>query len=489
MPSIENSLVIKKYDGIEGNFVDSQYLGKAYEIKPTYLETMITRIFSARSDYFPEKFMVGYMSGMEGGVQEIDDEIYRWYLAGAEDHEATSLGPVDAGATNLGLGKTTFRIWLDYVGFEEPDVLMGEDPDLPLEVIGSGTPYGGGRIYTVRLQTDDVTAYFPSYLLEPGRRFSKVWTSARSERNDKFGTQQSPATFLLESQVGAFAQKFEVTDKAWRLDGALGVSFMYTDANGKDQVAKTFLPYAEARMHNELVRGMEVQAIYGKKSQVLDESGYWKRTSPGVREQLKAGWTEYYSNPLSADMLKDYLLNVFVTRVDEPDRDIIGMTGQVGSIALHDALASIAGNFLTVDTNFIEKAPDRRHISVGGQYTHYVGPEGIGFKVKKHYLNDSFLVDKRPHPDFPNLPLDSQRITFLDFGNNMSEGTKNIVALKVKDTYRWGYQAGTHTPTGPVKGGSVTNLIAGYTMFTEGTFGVCVKDPSRGGELIFDTNI
>ena len=58
--------------------------------------------------------------------------------------------------------------------------------------------------------------------------------------------------------------------------------------------------------------------------------------------------------------------------------------------------------------------------------------------------------------------------------------------LKVKDTYKWGYVAGTHTPTGPVQGGMAGGLIDGYDMFTAGTAGICVKDITRCGELVFD---
>ena len=66
-------------------------------------------------------------------------------------------------------------------------------------------------------------------------------------------------------------------------------------------------------------------------------------------------------------------------------------------------------------------------------------------------MNDDRTYCKRMHPQYPNLPVDSARFTFLDLGT--SNGAANMQMLKVKDTFRWGYTAGTVTPTGPVKGG------------------------------------
>jgi len=41
-------------------------------------------------------------------------------------------------------------------------------------------------------------------------------------------------------------------------------------------------------------------------------------------------------------------------------------------------------------------------------------------------------------------------------------------------------------PNGPVKGGQAGVLKAGFDIFVEGTAAVWMKDPSRGGELVYD---
>lgn len=115
--------------------------------------------------------------------------------------------------------------------------------------------------------------------MEPGREWSKGWTTVQSEYNKKFGTQQVPASFMLESQVGAFAQKFTVTDKAMRDEGRLAVEFMVTDPKtGKETKVNRFMPMYEAKMHDELYMSMEVQYHLGRKQTKPGHDGYWKKT-------------------------------------------------------------------------------------------------------------------------------------------------------------------------------------------------------------------
>jgi len=114
----------------------------------------------------------------------------------------------------------------------------------------------------------------------------------------------------------------------------------------------------------------------------------------------------------------------------------------------------------------------------------YQGPEGIEVTLLKNPMYDSPKYNKRKHPQYTNYPIDSARMTFLDFGT--SGGENNVMMLKVKDTYRWGYTAGTVSPEGPIQGGQFGALIAGYEMAVEGTAGLWIKDVTRCGELIYD---
>lgn len=486
MATTKSQFIIKHYDGMGGNFIDSQYLGNSYETgRPHVFENTLTKIYSSRSRFFTGKLLLNMTGGKGYGVKEIDTETYRWKLQGAEYKCARSMENIEVGNPTPGINNTSFKLKLDLDYYANPDVIFPEDNDFPLEIIDSMQD-GSGTIYTVRIQGDDPAVFLPPYLLEPGREFDKVWTSVASEYNERFGTQQYPASFMLESQVGAFAQKFTVTDKAWRDQGKMTVDFLYTDPmSGVEKKITKFLPMAEAKMHDELYQSMEAAMWYGKKQTRPGHKGYWVKTGAGIRQQLRDSWIEYYNGALTVNRLKNYLMDIFFTRENETDRKVVAMTGTLGSLMFHDMLASESASFLTVDTHFTRQLSNNpRHLAFGAQYTHYQGPEGIEVTLMKNPLYDSRKYCKRMHPQYPEFPIDSMRMTFLDFGSQ--GGENNISMLKVKDTYRYGYHAGTHTPMGPVKGGAVSALIAGYDMFTEGTAGIWMKDVTRGGELIYD---
>jgi hypothetical protein len=230
---------------------------------------------------------------------------------------------------------------------------------------------------------------------------------------------------------------------------------------------------------------MEAQMHYGRKQTKPGPNDYWKKTGPGLRQQLADSWIDYYNGALTVNRIKDYLLSIFFSREDEQNRKVVAMTGTLGSMIFHDLLASEASSFFTMDTNFISQvSKNPRHLSFGAQFTHYQGPEGIELTLIKNPLYDSRKYSKRMHPLYPEFPIDSARMTFLDFGS--SGGDNNIQMLTVKDTYRFGYTVGTVGPNGPVKGGQAGVLKAGYDMFTEGTAGLWIKDVTRCGELIYD---
>jgi len=483
----KEQFVIKKKEGFGGSFVDSQYLANSYETgAPHVFQNTLMKIYASKSRFFTGKPMMGMTGAKKGGIKEIDTEIYRWTLQGAEYKCARIMEDIESGNTALGLNGTTFRIKLDLDYYHYPDVLMPEDSRFPIQVKEGPIPDGSGYIYVMQLQGDDPDAYLPSYLVEPGKEFSKVWTSVQSEYNQDFGTQQYPASFQLESQVGAFAQKLTVTDKALRDQGRLAVEFGYEDpSSGKFVKVERFMPMAEAMMRNELYMSMEAQSMYGVKQTKSAKDGYWIKTGPGLRQQLKDGHTEYYNSVLTVNRLKDYLLSVFFARENEQDRKIVAMTGTLGSIMFHDMLASEASSFFTLDTHFIrEYSKNPKHLSYGAQFRHYQGPEGIEVTLIKNPMYDSRRYEKRTHPIYTEFPIDSARFTFLDFGS--ASGENNIQMLRVKDTYRHGYTVGTVGPNGPVRGGQAGVLKAGYDIFEEGTMGIWMKDPTRGGELIYD---
>lgn len=487
MPTPQSSLIIKHYEGFGGNFLDSQYLGFSYDAaKPHVFENTLMKMYSSRSRFFTGGKLLTAMlgTGASYSTKEIEGDVWRWTLQGAE-HRSAIVTEVVETSTTPGLGLTTFRVKLDINYFARPDVLMGEDNDFTMEIVEGPIPDGEGYVYTLRLQGDNPSRSFPVSELAIGKRFEKVWTSVASEMNQEYGTQQAPSSFMLENQLGYFAQKITVTDKALRTEGRLGVKFIMTDEAGKQTQVSRFLPLYEARMQDELYSGIEAALVYGKKETRPATNGYALKTGSGMREQIKDGWVRYYNGVLTVNLLRDYLMDIFFTRENENQRSVKIMTGTLGSILFHQALANLANGFLTVDTHFIRSAQGvgpTPGLAFGAQYTKYNGPNGIEVELYMNPLYDSTMYCKKFHPLYPNMPIDSARMTVLDFGS--SEGKDNICMVKEKNSFTSGYVPGMVTPSGPNTGGATASLNHAYERGIQTSAGLHINDVSRTGELI-----
>jgi hypothetical protein len=493
MWNYSSQIKLAQYPGFGGSFVDSDYLISSYNAgQPHVFEQMMGKVFSA-SNRFSQKPLLG-MTLAKGKSVTIDNEIYRWSLMGAEEKALRSLGNVEpASNVTLGLGKESFRIKLDEGWLQNPDVIIPENNEYPMEIVDGPFPSGQGYEYIVQLQTDDTSKFLDSAYVDSGKLFYKKSTSTVSELNGLMGTTQFGATFQLQSQIGHFGQELTVTDKALREQGRLGVPYKTKDGSSKEM----FIPYAEAKTKDELYKGVEWALLYGKKSTRKGYNGYTKFTGPGLREQLRDGWTQTYNGVLSESLLKDYLLDIFFGRVDEQDRKIVAMTGTLGAMIFHDMLAGLASGFLTVDTHFIEKVSKKdynlndSHLAFGAQFVQYRGPVGIDVTLVYNPSYDDVSNCPEMHPIYTDMPVDSARFTFLDFGKtgkvNGGMLTDNIQFLQQKDYIsRHGYIPGSVTPMGVLQGGATSSKIAGYTTFCETSGGIVVYDVTRAGELIPD---
>lgn len=73
-----SKLIIKHYESNIGNYVDSQYLGSAYDAgKPHVFQDTLMRIFASKSRVFDGQ-LIQSMTGLKpGGIKEIEADTYR----------------------------------------------------------------------------------------------------------------------------------------------------------------------------------------------------------------------------------------------------------------------------------------------------------------------------------------------------------------------------------------------------------------------------
>lgn len=488
-------------NNLGGKFTDSDMLAAAYPSfgKPHEFGQMMTQLFASQSKFWKAKPLLGSTEA-KGKVKFIDNEVYRWYIEGADDCAARSIGNRNAPDARLGLNGTEFEVVLSEKWFSPSEIITGEDEAYPLEVLDY-LGYDNGHLYKVKLATDS-NVEFPSHLLEDYKEFTKVYNINNLEFTRARGGQTYNGRSRMGSQIGTFGQEIMITDKAMREDNRvktakhdgdyLAIPFMKKDANGKNVKFTKFMMYQQAKMHEELEMSKEYALWLGQKYTSIDENGYTKRMGPGLRQQLADGWTHRYSGALTEKMLQDYLMDIFFARLTQEERKVRVMTGTGGSMMFHDLLASSASSILTVDSNYVKptsNGPTSNNLQYGAQFTKYIGQEGIEVEVWYNPLYDSLKYSKRKHPFYKDRPIDSWRMTFLDFGNATVDGmpTDNIRMLKLKDYYGYGWEEGLVDITGqPIKGKVTNSNLAGVKFFVDDSAGINVVDPTRCGELILD---
>lgn len=97
--------------------------------------------------------------------------------------------------------------------------------------------------------------------------------------------------------------------------------------------------------------------MYGKKQTKAAQDGCWIKTGPGIREQLKDSWLEYYNGALTVNRIKDYLMDIFLSRVDEQDRKVVAMTGTLGLTKVAPSNSNVSRIILlTAGTSYAKAA-------------------------------------------------------------------------------------------------------------------------------------
>jgi hypothetical protein len=457
------------------NFTESNHLGAAFLAEPHKFDKVLTRIFTASR--VADNPLTAMTKGM-GRTSEIESFDWEWELMGGSSRPLIQL----EAPSGDGLAGTEITIKLDEDWFKPGDVISPGDKRTLVRVQTSPIADGNGYTYTVRLLTDDQTATLGAQFNGIGVQWSKFY-SVYEEGGDQSGSTSYALPMKLASQLSTYRKEYSVTGDA--ANQALVVALM--DANGKVYKDYKWLKYAEGeywiQWHKEIERGL----WYGRMNNTLPgANGRPVRTGPGVQELLEDSHVHVY-NTLTEKLIREYLLDIFFGRVDMKNRNIVAYTGEYGMLAFHQAMVNASSPFLVVDTKFIQSAtgPSANNLAFGGQYVKYNGPNGITLTLRHNPVYDDREINHLMDPNL-QVPVESMRFTFLDFGGPGSLG--NIKYVHKKAGYKLGYVSGLQTPYGSNKGGLMSNSKDSYTMIVHDQCGIQIDDVTRCGELILGTN-
>lgn len=462
------------------NFTDTNHLGRAYITEPHKFDSVLTRVFTAsRISYNP----LTAMTKGAGREMSIASTEWEWELMGASERPLVVIENLESALARPGYARTEFRIKLDEDWFKPGDIIVPEDKTYPLRVQRAPVSDGNGFIYYVVLQTDDPARFLPPAYLAPGQMFTKFFSNYE-EASDQAGSTTYAMPWKLRNQLSTYKKEYSVTGDA--ANQALVVGLM--DGNGKIHNDYRWIKYAEAEYWIQWYRELERAKWYQRRANyVLGANGRPVRTGPGIQEQLERSHRHVYTR-LTEKLIREYLMDIFFGRVEMSNRSIKAFTGEYGMLAFHQAMMNSSAPFLTLDTHYISSvgstSANAQSLAYGAQFVKYRGPNGIELELIHNPVYDDRSINYKIHPELL-VPEESMRFTFLDFGGRGVES--NIKHVSKEGGMKLGYVSGLHTPTGPNKGGMMSNSIDAYTMVVMDQCGTHIDDVTRCGELILQS--
>ena len=174
----------REYSGFGGDRFDSKHISTLFSYEsPHRFDTYIAKTY-ASSDRFQPKMFTG-MTIAKGNFKEIMQDRYTWMLEDDDEKAFTIMAFVEAGNDAPGWNGNTFQFVLDEFWMHEPDVIVGEDNNFPIEIVGKPVPHpaSGYALYTGRLQDSDPEASLPLDQLQEGKIFRKQSTSVGTSNN------------------------------------------------------------------------------------------------------------------------------------------------------------------------------------------------------------------------------------------------------------------------------------------------------------------
>lgn len=483
MAKIESRLITKKMPW-HANMTEMNHLGAALIAKPHVMEGVMTKLFT--SQQYSDNALTS-MLVKEGRTKTIDKSSWEWQLRGASTRPLVVVENMQPDSnTTIGKFKVDFDMKYDENWWKPGDVIHPGTSDKrnQCRVVTPPQRHGKGWIYKLRIMTDDPSFFINSKYFSTGTLWSKLY-SVYEEGAEQAGSTQYSSNLSLENELGRFRKSYMVTGDV--ANEALAVMIPTSDG----QMVKSWIKYAEVEYWQQWYKELDIANIYSRKvNSVLGGNGRPVNTFPGIHEQLEDSHVHHFS-VLSARLIEEYLMDIFYGRVKPgAQRHVKGLTGEYGMLNFHRAIERIdakRGFLQVVDDKFVQSVSSPYHtnaLSYGYQYTMYKMANGSSLELVHLPLYDDREINMEIDP-VTGYPTESQRITFLDFGD---KNNSNISLINKKDEFKVGYVAGTQNPYGPAKNNLMAHTGDYYELLVQDRKGVHIEDVTRCGELILSRN-
>lgn len=471
------------------DLVDENMLSNALLTEPHKVSTVLSYIFGRY-----ENTTVDFLTAGLGKTIVTENRQYEWPVMIESDKaivikQAKWQGSVVANTDTPGINGTPIQIWLGEKWFGPGAILEFDDKEYQARVMGAPYQDGNDWVYTVVVADGNSSSYILPSLLTPGKQVSRGG-SAYEEYSEEADIVNYQTPFKLRNHLTTMRLSYDITGSA--------LSTVMVIAMRDPKTKKTsylWSDYQEWLALRQWYNTIDRQLVYSKfnanadgTTDLVGSNGRPVYIGSGLLQQIAPSNRQTYTT-LTADLLEDFLFNLSYNLLGINERKFVALTGEMGMKELDRVLrskASALGLTVIAGAQFITGSG--QNLTLGGQFTTYKMLNGVELTLKHFPLYDNIVYNRKLHP-VSGKPLESYRMTFIDFSNRDGESNVMKVVRKGREMVMW-HTGGSAAPgTGFSKSINTlrSNAKDGYQVHFLSEQGVMIKDPTACGELYIDS--
>lgn len=466
------------------DLVDENMLSNALVTKPHEVQTVLSYIFGVK-----EGNTLDFLTQGMGKTMTIADREYQWPVMIQHDkaieiQAAEWNGSAIISTSTPGINNTPIKIWTKEKWFGTGAILAFDNRDFQARV--SGEPYQDGTnyVYTIYVNGDSASYVDPD-MFGAGSYVSREG-SAYEEYSEEADIVNYQTPFKLRNYLTTLRLSYDITGSAY--SSVMVIEFKDPESNKKTYMWADYQEWQALRQWYNTIDRHNVYSQYNANSDgtvnLKGTNGRPVYIGAGILQQISASNRQTYTK-LTADLLEDYLFDLSYNIIDKSQRKFVALTGEMGMKEFDRVLREKASGYQLVDSVFVTGSG--QELTLGGQFTTYKMLNGIELTLKHFPMYDDTTYNRELHP-VSGKPLESYRMTFLDFGSRDGESNITKVVRKDREMAMW-HTGGSVAPgIGHSKSISTvrSNAKDGYAVHFLTEQGVMMKDPTTSGELIME---
>lgn len=487
--NVLNSLQIYKTkyfsDLVDENMLLNSLLADRHKMSP-----VISYIFGR----FDQGNIIDFITNGMGRVETVESRFYEWDVMVEHDKaipiraarwQGASIDTTSSSTDVPGLNQTTIQLWLPEKWFGVGAILEFDDKAFQARIVSEPYQDGTDWVYTVVVADGQAESYISPDLLAVGKSVSRAG-SAYEEYSEEADIVNYQTPFKLRNHLTTMRLSYDITGDAY--SSVMVIAMRNPKTKKQTNYWATYQEWIALRQWYERVDYFTMYSQYNAAADgtvaLQGTNGRPVYIGAGLLQQISPSNKRYYTT-LTLDILDTFLADLSYNILGMGERKFIALTGEMGMREFDRVMRDKATGYTLVDTHFV--SGNGQNLTLGGQFTTYKGLNGIEITLKHFPLYDNPVHNRKLHP-VSGKPLESYRMTFVDFGMRDGESNLRKIVRKDREMVVWTTAGSVAPGKGHANSSSIvrSNAKDGYSVHFLSEQGIMLADPTTSGELICD---